>query len=993
MTNNPPPVTNVDLTRASPDYRLAWLAGIAGACVLGLVAGAMVVHAHSADAHVETYALLAAALVMALLVRHLSASARNHHAARKQLLSQQALLRSIVDESPDVILVKDEHGRFVLGNKHLADLYGTTPDALVGKSDADFNRDRNQVAAFDESIRHILASGETQIVPESATDATTGEVRHFVSIKKPLQGPNGKRNVLVIARDITDRHTAEQRERELNSIISNAGEGFWDWNLVTNSLAHNDHWCAIVGYEPDELDGTLDDFKRGVFDEDIPAIQAAVDACVGQGEPIRMEHRMRRKDGQIIWVFTRGHVIERDANGRPTRMAGVLSDISERKAAEHSLEAAKRAAESASQAKSLFVANMSHEIRTPMNGVLGMIQLLEDTPLSEEQKEFLGIAHKSADALLSIINDILDFSKVDAGELRLEEKPFSLFDVVESVIDVSLIAAASKGLDLAWEAMADTPDHIVGDALRVRQILTNLVSNAIKFTEEGCVSVRLEAHSRRNGETTHLCLYVTDTGIGIAPQVQQGLFQAFTQADATTSRRYGGTGLGLSICKRLVELMGGTIGVNSAQGVGATFWVRLPVCTAPEPANSRPVPITPNTPIVVAEPLPAARGQIAGPLRRWGFHVIECSSWASFVDIGRQAKLAFVADTLPDMPTKEALDPATLPLPSEHIICISAPRAATTRQCSRTLAKPLRRKTLARALADAGLIAPLPEDSSADETTLEGPRTNSTVLLVEDLPLNQRVASEHLRRLGQQVLIAATGDEALRILADEDGEHISLVLMDTHMPGMDGHEATRRIRAGEVGPVAAHLPIIALTGDALPQDREQCLAAGMNDYLSKPLRAEALAEALTRWLPGTGNDAARQTPSSTTDAAASTAPTLPVIDTAEMRKRLLDDEALIAQVMTDVRTELPQHLHELEAALEQRDVKNATRAAHSLKSEVQLICAHATVSAAAEIENACRAERLDAASDRLPALRAAIEQLLIALDNPTSPPDTSAHPS
>ena len=996
MSTTTPPLPATDpAPRPRPVPRIAWLAGLCAVCALVALASAVGTASTGTTQPLVIVSLAVLATVVAALVWRVVRDARAAARASHEKHTGDELLRTIIDESPDIIMVKDWHGRFVLGNAALARIYGTTADALPGTTDADFNPNATQNAFYMQNIREVMTSGVTRIVPESSTDVGTGETRHFVSIKKPFTAPDGSPRILVIAHDVTEQTHLEARARRLQGMMEGTGEAFWDWNIATNALTHSQHCYTMLGYTASDMSGTLIDLERCLLDEERDTVRATIRASLERGQPYQLEHRMRCKDGRIIWVLDRGDIVERDADGNPLRMAGILTDISERKAHEAQLRRAKDAAEAASQAKNLFVASMSHEIRTPMNGVLGMLQLLEDTPMDDEQREFVGIARSSADALLAIINDILDFSKIEAGELRLDDAPYSLFDLVENVIDVALIGAASKGLEVAWEATDATPDFILGDALRVRQVLGNLLGNAIKFTDEGCISLRLEAPPARHGQTPQLRIYVTDTGIGIPATVQPALFQPFTQADNSARRRFGGTGLGLSICKRLVEQMGGTIGVSSSTGVGSTFWFSLPLRVAPEHRTFSPCAKAPGHTVVVAEAFISARNQLASLLRRWQFNVIECKDWPSFCQIGDRAALAFVSDQLPEMPPDEATAEAMLPLPRDRILCLSTPQSAALRSCERTLIKPLRRIHLARALLDAGLIEPFdlqPDSASVARTAERG----ATILLVEDLPLNQRVAVEHLRRLGHPVSIAESGHEAIRHLLEDTQSEIALILMDTQMPGMDGLEATARIRDGAAGERAAGLPIIALTANALPGDRESCLSAGMNDYLSKPLSATALRSALARWLPA-APAAPAQYVAPAAPAAHATPPSQhrPVFDPDAMRLRLLDDSALIATVVSDVREELPRQLATLRAAHAAGDVKAARIAAHSIKSSAEMVGGHAASEVARALEMAYRDNRLNPPSPTLDTLSQAIDSLHAALGDfdpkSTSSPDTSAH--
>ena len=987
MPSTPPPENKpTPLPDGKPRPRALWFVILASIAVVLLVAAMLFTPEWQGKPFAGTAALCAVAALVAWLLQREQAARRATRRAQTELATSQELLRAVVDESDDLIIVKDEAGRFILGNTAVADFFGTTTDGLAGKTDAQLGVDETQIARYRESNAKVLKRGEIQRIAEQATSPASGQTHDFLSVKKPVQATEGASRLLIVARDVTDQRAARARESQLQDVLKNTGQALWDWNIVTNRLTFDAHWFEMFGHSPESASGTLDDFTCCLLEEDRAAIGAVLESCVASDRPYQTEHRMRRADGQILWVRNRGEIIDRDAHGRPTRMVGIISNITERKSVEAALRAAKEAAESASQAKSLFVANMSHEIRTPMNGVLGMLQLLEGTPLGTEQREFLDIARSSADSLLAIINDILDFSKIEAGELRLDPHPFSIFDLVEDVIGMALVVTTGKGLELAWSASDETPEMLVGDALRVRQVLANLVGNAVKFTDQGCVSICLDWLAPAADQAAVLRVAVTDTGIGIADAHQGTLFEPFVQADASASRRFGGTGLGLSICKRLIEAMGGSIGVHSALGVGSTFSFTLPAPAADVRPALPPMPVAPGIRIVVADAFATARRQIAGPLRRWGFDVVACDTWADFCRSAAKASAAIVSTALPGMPIDADARRAAAPLSPDRIICVAPLNGDLPADCAGTVAKPMRRATLAQLLEGLGLIAALPRPAAAPCAPAASRR--ATILIVEDLPLNQRVAQEHLRRRGHTALIAESGDAALQRLRDDEDGAIDLIFMDAQMPGMDGFETTRQIRAGAAGARAATLPIIALTANALPGDRAACLDAGMDDYLAKPLATRALDAKLQRWLP----------PSAAPPSPAASAPTAPgeTFDAAEMRDRLLGDAALIRQVIDDILRELPVQLKRLRHAQDTHDAEAAAVAAHSIKSAAQLVGAHATAKCARDVETACRQERVDAASADIAQLERLADDLRDALAGfsvrvSPAPVDTSTH--
>jgi hypothetical protein len=673
------------------------------------------------------------------------------------LQHQRNLLRTVIDENPNVILLKDWHGRFLLGNRALAQLYGTTPEGLVGRDDGAFNPNQEQVDFYLRNVQDIMRRFETEVVFETSTDANTGETRYFQSIKKPLRNDKGELQILVIANDITDvrkaQLRAEESERQLSYVLSATGEGVWDWDVDSGVVRHNTRWADILGMDPQQVSNTMGEFGARLWPEDRPAVMAAIDRCLQGGGPYRHEHRMCRTDGTEIWVMDRGDVVEWHPDGKAKRMVGSFADITDRKRAEQQAVAARKRAEAlneemaqtlelaramareatdANRAKGEFLANMSHEIRTPLNGILGMAQLLADTPLGPQQAEYLKAIADSGDSLLHIVNDILDFSKIEAGKLELEHIDFEVTDLLQGVLDMVTLRAREKQVQVRHTVASGVPPVLHGARQRIQQVLLNLVANAVKFTPKGHVDIAVDLVDV--GGAVVLRFDVTDTGIGIPQEQLKELFQPFNQLDSSTTRRFGGTGLGLSISRRLVDLMAGRIGVESQAGQGSHFWFEVPM---PRRAH-------------------AAQGEWRQPGQ----------STASRVHGG-------------------------------------VPGGAGRR---------LR------------------------------------VLLAEDNAINQAVALAVLKRLGHEVVAVVNGQEALDALANAV---FDVVLMDCQMPVMDGFEATRQLRAGRAGAAAQTTPVVALTANAMVGDRERCIAAGMDEYVAKPLKVEALQAALAQVLhPG-----------------------------------------------------------------------------------------------------------------------------------------------
>ena len=510
----------------------------------------------------------------AVLLRRAQGELLQERSRLAALAQERDLLRGVIDESPDVMLMKDWSGNFLFGNVALAKLYNTVPENLIGKNDGHFNPNKEQVAFYLENIQGVIEKGELQTVYESSTDVITGETRHCQSIKKPLLGPDGSRRILVIAHDITDlirmQTQVEASERQLRSVMDATGEGVWDWDIVTGRLRHNRRWNELLGFPPEQLEATVDQFLALLLEEERDELMGIIGECLAGGGAYRHEHHMRRLDGEIIWVMDRGDVVERDADGKPLRMAGSVADVTPRKLAEEALRAAKEAAEQASHAKSEFLANMSHEIRTPMHGIIGMTELVMETGLTREQKEMLEVVRQSSQALLGILNDILDLSKIEAGKLEIEQIEFAPQSEFNAMLALLRQQAEAKDLTFTVEVDEQLSGMLIGDPVRLRQILFNLVNNAIKFTERGGVAVNIQATDMEADRLT-LNFTVSDTGIGISPDKQAAIFEAFSQADNSTTRRYGGTGLGLAICRQLAALMEGEIGLESEPGQGSRF--------------------------------------------------------------------------------------------------------------------------------------------------------------------------------------------------------------------------------------------------------------------------------------------------------------------------------------------------------------------------------------------------------------------------------------
>lgn len=933
------------------------------------------------------------------------------------LMESEAFYQSLVETLPLAMLRKDLNGRFTFANRLLCDAFNRSPEEIIGHSDHDFFP-RELAEKYRSDDRHVVET-RTNFETTEEFQTATGQLRYTHVVKSPVYDATGSLvGIQGIFSDVTEKVQAEreliQTKARLQEVLDAATQvAIISTDVHGSIVLFNTGAERMLGYSKEEMLGKTPEvfhlpsevLARGAqlsreFRREIRGFNVFVEYA-RRGDHEEREWTYVRKDGSQIRVLL-SVTAKHDHNGHVNGFLGIATDITARHLAEAELMKAKEAAEAANRAKSDFLANMSHEIRTPLNAIIGMTELVRDTELNGTQREYLGMVQEAGESLLAVINDILDFSKIEAGKLSLERIGFNLRELLGDTMKSLALRAHRKSLELACHVAAVVPTAVEGDPHRLRQVVVNLVGNAIKFTERGEVVLDVDVERATEDEIV-LHFQVTDTGIGISPDQLHTIFEAFEQADTSTTRRYGGTGLGLAISSRLVELMRGSIWVESEVDRGSTFHFLVRFWNATAPVDDAETTIYPTIlkglNVLIVDDNATNRRILVEIMNNWTMNpvAVACVSDAlvelrSKSEAGNPYALVLTDANMPDKDGFELarkIHENPMLCRSMVMMLTSGDRPNDLKRCKEYgvasyLIKPVKQSELLDAI-----LAAIGDQSALSNAQDQSPGASrksarpKSILLAEDSVINQKLAIGLLEKWGHRVTVANDGHEAVMLSGQLA---FDAVLMDVQMPEMDGLDATRAIRQRELL-TGQHLPILAMTAHAMKGDRERCLEAGMDDYLMKPIRAEQLFQALERIgmekSPAPPNEIQLPKPASEKDH----------VDWDFASQAVNFDDELLLHVVEAFREECPQLIETMRRSIAAAEWKQYQRAAHTLKSGMRMF---GVVSLANEIERLELAAKTEQSQTEIPAsMNSIAHRSGLILDEMTSfaeaPPGKGEH--
>lgn len=877
----------------------------------------------------------------------------------EQLSAQRAFYERISETMGEGLYVQDARGCCTYLNSEGENLLGWTREELFGRPvhDAIHTRTAQGSHLPAEHCPILLAvkekgdwHGDDQVFVRR-----DGSVFPVEATSRAIVKDGVSQGSVVAFSDITERKHNELMvklaQERLNLALEGSGLALWDWDISGDHVYLSDRWSLMMGGEQHDVELCSAQLFALVHEDERAMLESSLVAVLkGETEFYSVEFRVRRLDGVWIWIHTHGKVVERDATGRVTRMTGTNADITERREAAEALRVAKEAAEAASRAKGDFLANMSHEIRTPMNGIMGMTELALDTELTHEQREYMMMVASSAAALLTILNDILDFSKIESGKLDIETIDFSLEQMLRETMKSLAVRAHQKQLELLLHVASDVPDRLQGDPGRLRQVIVNLVGNAIKFTSTGEIEVEVRFHEGAQAGHARLQFSVRDTGIGIPADKFKSIFESFSQADTSTTRRYGGTGLGLTISSQLVQLMGGKIGLESTVGQGSNFHFTLdmPVLSGSPLAQYQQTGQVAGMSVLIADDNATNRRLLHEMLCNWKMRpVVTTNGQEALAELerahaaGHPYALALLDLQMPDMDGFELIE-RIRQHPDYLVITLmmltSEGQLGHAARCRDLGVAAYLMKPIAQSeLFDAIMTALGVSEKAVPLTTrhsLKEMRRRLNLLLAEDNAVNQKLATRLLEKMGHTVTVASNGIEA--VTHWQNGA-FDAILMDVDMPEMNGYDATRTIREQEQHR-GGHIRIVAMTAHAMQGAREECLSHGMDGYLTKPIDIEAL------WLE---LDSLAQR---VEDSVAKSADKRVVADFDQARQIMDDNRALFEEIVELFLADAPPHMQHIRDGLAADDASVVRHSAHTIKGMAGIFAAERTLDAAGRVE-------------------------------------------